>query len=446
MDKKTKKEILKEQELMLKIMSYKVGQPASEQLNEGSILSAVKSGYNSTVNTISDVADSVGDALEYVADKAVEGGEAIVDYAVDAGKSTVNWAQGKEGKLPDFLPIIGTKKKTRDAAMVAGAILVAPVLPALTKILCGTDLLPGLVKLYNGLQGSAPPSADDVTDTEKKKLYRFNLRYYSPGKMTSNNGWGIPTGLSPGKQFPVSGHIGVRPDDAKFEKNDRNDSKYWTDWGPGSSGAQQMGNAKSHKFTGSFNGCKVDTSKSCGRGAEGNYYIYLNKAQMQNYFKVQPKFRNKKHGKWPGFKIEAANVDIPSMPNFCDPNGYHIAYNNCADATSQVLGLPTGGGELPDKVAARALAKFPNKNADGESSGASKLAGSIASGVGKGSKPEEEKPKPKPTIRKAWEMNNKGAQQKYKTFEDFEYAARYYQRNGRPPQALEDKPPYSYEK
>ena len=43
MDKKTKKEILKEQELMKKIMSYKVGQPTSEQLNEWSY---VEAGYN----------------------------------------------------------------------------------------------------------------------------------------------------------------------------------------------------------------------------------------------------------------------------------------------------------------------------------------------------------------------------------------------------------------
>lgn len=445
MGKKTKKEILKEQELMIKIMSYKVGQPTSEQLNEWT---EFKQGLKTAYNATSTMASTVGDGLEYLGKQAVEGGKAVAGYVEDAADEIVDYAKGKQGAVPDFIPLIGTKKKAQDAvkvAMATGAVLLSPTLPILVNLICGTDLLPGLVKLYKGLQGSAPAATNDVTDTEKKELYRFNLRYYSPGKMQDNNAWGIPTGLKPGKQFPVSGHIGVRPDDSKL--GDWNDSKYWTDWGPGSSGAQQMGNAKSHTFTGSFQGCTPD-STSCGKTAEGNYYIYLNKAQMQNYFKVQPKFRNKKHSKWPQIKIEAAGINIPSMPNFCDPKGYHIAKNNCADATSQVLGLPTvgRGGERPDAVAQKALAKFPNKNADGESSGASKLAGSIGSGVEGGSNPEKEKPKPLPTIRKAWEMNNKGVQEKYKTFEDFEYAARYYQKNGRPPQAIEDKPPYSYEK
>tara|TARA_Y100001938_G_scaffold149143_1_gene235018 strand:- start:67 stop:1371 length:1305 start_codon:yes stop_codon:yes gene_type:complete len=431
-DKKTKKEILKEQDLMLKIMSYKVGQPTSEQLNEWSY---VKNAYDATVDAVSDAAETVGDGLEYVGKQAIKGGKAVVGAVEDAADEIVDYASGNQGAVPDFIPLIGTKKKAEDAvkvAITAGVTLLSPTLPLLVKYICGTDLLPGLQKLYKGLNAGAPRAKNNVTDTEKQKLYRFNLRYYSPGKMTSNNSWGIPTGLQPGKSFPVSGHIGVRPDDAKLKGY--NNSQYWTDWGPGGSGAEQMGNAKSHKFTGSFTGCKPD-SKSCGKSAEGNYYIYLTKTQMENYFKVQPQFRNKKHSKWPSIKIKAAGISIPSMPNFCDPKGYHIAKRNCADATSKVLGLPTGGGEMPHEVAARALAKFPNKNADGESTGA-KTSGS--------SKPEEEKPKP--TIRKAWEMNNKGVQQKYKTFEDFEYAARYYQKNGRNPQALEDKPPYSYEK
>jgi len=437
MDKKTKKEILKEQELMLKIMSYKVGQPTSEQLNEWSY---VEDAYDATVDAVSDAVETVGDGLEYVGDQAVKGAKAVAGYVDDAVDDTIDWVQGKQGAVPDFIPIIGTKKKAQDAvkvAMAAGAVLLSPTLPILVKLICGTDLLPGLQKLYKGLNSSAPKAKNNynkLRPEQKKKLYRFNLRYYSPGKMESNNSWGIPTGLDPGKVFPVSGHIGVRPDDKKL--GSQNESKYWTDWGPGSSGAQQMGNAKSHKFTGSFQGCTPD-STSCGKPAEGNYYIYLTEQQKDNYFKVQPRFRNKKHSKWPQIKIEAAGINVPSMPNFCDPKGYHIAKRKCADATNAVLGLPSGGGELPDKVAARALAKFPNKNADGESTGA-KTSGS--------SKPEEEKPKPKPTIRKAWEMNNKGVQQKYKTFEDFEYAARYYQKNGRNPEALEDKPPYSYEK
>lgn len=446
MNKKNKKEILNEQELIIKIMSYKVGQPTSEQLNESSLVSAVKSGYKSTVNTISDVTDSVGDALEYVADKAVEGGKAIAGAVEDGVDELVDYAKGNQGKVPDFVPLIGTKKKAQDAVKVAlatGAVLLSPSIPFLVKHICGTDLLSGLNKLYKGLNAGAPRAKNNVTDTEKKKLYRFNLRYYSPGKMTSNNAWDIPTGLDPGKSFPVSGHIGVRPDDARLKGY--NNSQYWTDWGPGGSGAEQSGNKPSHKFTGSFTGCKPD-SKSCGRGAEGNYYIYLTKAQMENYFKVQPRFRNKKHSKWPAIKIKAAGINIPSMPNFCDPKGYHIAKRNCADATSAVLGLEVlgGGGQMPHEVAARALAKFPNKNADGESTGAktSGTAWRTASNV----LSKKEKPKPKPTIKQAWDSNNKGVQQKYKTFEDFKYAARYYQKTGKNPQALEDKPPYSYEK
>ena len=437
MDKKTKKEILKEQELMIKIMSYKVGQPTSEQLNEWVHIQA---GYNYSKKKVKQVANNVADGLEYLGKQTVEGGKAMVDYAGEVIDSSIDYVKGEEGYVPDFIPLIGTKKKAQDAvkvAMATGAVLLSPVLPILVKYLCNTDLLPGLAKLYNGLSAGTPKAKNNynkLRPEQKKKLYRFNLRYYSPGKMKSYNSWGIPTELDPGKSFPVSGHIGVRPDDKRL--GSQNESKYWTDWGPGSSGAQKMGNAKSHTFTGSFEGCTPD-STSCGKTAEGNYYIYLTEEQKDNYYKQQPRFRNKKHSKWPQIKIEAADINVPSMPNFCDPKGYHIAKRNCADATSAVLGLPSGGGELPDAVAAKALAKFPNKNADGESTGA-KTSGS--------SKPKEEKPKPKPTIRKAWEMNNKGAQQKYKTFEDFEYAARYYQKNGRPPQAIEDKPPYSYEK
>ena len=434
MNKKTKKEILKEQELMIKIMSYKVGQPTSEQLNEWSY---VKSGYNYSKKKVKQAANNVVDGLEYIGDQTVKGAKAVAGAVEDGYDEVVDYVEGNQGAVPDFIPLIGTKKKAQDAvrvAMATGAVLLSPALPILVKYLCDTDLLPGLLDLFSGLSSGAPKAKGGVSNNQKKNLYRFNLRYYSPGKMTSNNSWGIPTGLDPGKVFPVSGHIGVRPDDAKL--GSQNESEYWTDWGPGSSGAQNMGSNKSHTFTNSFDGCTPDTT-SCGKTAEGDYYIYLTEQQKDNYFKVQPRFRSKKHSKWPQIKIEAANINIPSMPNFCDPRGYHIAKRNCADATSAVLGLPSAGGELPDVVAKRALNKFPNKNADGESTGA-KTSGS--------SKPKEEKPKPKPTIRKAWEMNNKGAQQKYKTFEDFEYAARYYQKNGRPPQAIEDKPPYSYEK
>ncbi len=434
MDKKTKKEILKEQELMIKIMSYKVGQPTSEQLNEWVHIQA---GYNYSKKKVKQAANNVADGLEYIGDQTVKGGKAIAG-AVEAGYDEVaDYVAGNQGKVPDFIPLIGTKQKAQDAIKVAGkigAVLLSPALSVVVKYLCNTDLLPGLIDLYKGLNASAPRARGGVTKAQKEKLYRFNLRYYSPGKMTSNNAWGIPTGLNPGKVFPVSGHIGVRPDDKKLGKY--NSSDFWTDWGPGSSGAQNMGSNKSHTFTNSFDGCTPDSTK-CGKTAEGNYYIYLTEQQKDNYFKVQPRFRNKKHEKWPQIKIESVGVNIPSMPNFCDPRGYHIAKRNCADATSAVLGLPSGGGELPDAVAKRALAKFPNKNADGESTGA-KTSGS--------SKPKEEKPKPKPTIRKAWEMNNKGVQQKYKTFEDFQYAARYYQQTGKNPQAIEDKPPYSYEK
>ena len=422
MNKKNKK-IITENKLILKMMDYKIGSPASEQLNE---LSYIKKAASET--------------LDYMT-----GGQGLIPDALQSGEgTTAKWLRGESGIVPGDQTQL--KKDIKDYAKaglaVVGGLIVAPTLDALTRTLCGTGILDGLSSLYKGLQGKIPQSKNNVTSSDKKNKYRFRLRYYSPGKATSNNMFGIPTGLEPGKSFPVSGHVGVMPDDNKLNKliKNGNSSAYWTDWGPGESGAEEMGNLKSHKFTGSFSRCKPD-SKACGKGAEGDFYIYLTKDQALNYYKQQPKFRSKKHSKWPGFEIKTLGIKIPSMPNFCDPKGYHLAKNNCADATSAVLGLPKkGSSTTPYDATVAALNKFPNKNADGESTskGTSGTASNVLS--------KKEKPKPKPTIKQAWDSNNKGVQSKYKTFEDFKYAALYYQKTGKNPQALEDKPPYSYEK
>ena len=344
------KKILEEQKLMMKIMSYKVGQPVSEkqqqQFNESSYFKkAATAVYNTGVE--------VGDYLS--------GNQGKIP---DAMQKNSPYLRGEEGILPGDQ---SHWKNLKAGTMLAGGIIFYPALNQLTNLICGRGVAESVAALMSGMDGKIPASADNVTEQDKQDRYRFRLRYYSPGKSRSNNMFGLPSSLLNDPQFPVTGHIGVKPDDPKLNtivKNGNADA-YWTDWGPGSSGAKEMGGLLSHKFTRAFKGCKTN-SKSCGRPAEGDFYIYLTRAQVKHYYQHQPKYKNRKHGKWGPFEIPGIGK-IPSMPNFCNSKGYHVGKNNCADATSDVLGLSVSSDiTTPYEVTTKALTKFPNKDADGE--------------------------------------------------------------------------------
>ena len=162
MHKKTRKKILKEHELILKMMSYKIGKPTSEQLNEWSY---IENAYDTTVDAVSDAVETVGDGLEYIADKSVEIAGDVADAVEDGYDEIVDYAKGNQGAVPDFIPLIGTKKKAEDAvkiAIAAGVTLLSPTLPLLVKYICGTDLLPGLQKLYKGYTKVPDQELDEI--------------------------------------------------------------------------------------------------------------------------------------------------------------------------------------------------------------------------------------------------------------------------------------------
>tara|TARA_Y100001937_G_scaffold72208_1_gene98213 strand:- start:4383 stop:5594 length:1212 start_codon:yes stop_codon:yes gene_type:complete len=266
-----------------------------------------------------------------------------------------------------------TTKTSTTKKLIRGTLATVGALEILTQTICGKGVFDSLRSILSQTGQKSPNASNDVTSTEKEDLYRFRLRYYSPGYVEKSNFFNIPTKL--GDQMPFTGHIGVKPDDEKLNEiiPNANNNKYWTDWGPGLSGAETGGgNMPSHQFTGTFSGCKPN-SKDCGRTPEGDYYIYLTKDQVKRYYQQQPQYVGKKHDKWGPFKIEDIGpdsgtiVDIPSIPSFCNSSGYHVGKNNCADAVSNVLGLSSGlksgGITTPYNVTQAALNAFPNQNA-----------------------------------------------------------------------------------
>lgn len=259
-----------------------------------------------------------------------------------------------------------TTKTSTTKKVIRGTLATVGALEILTQMVCGKGVFDSLRSILSQTGQKSPNASNNVTSEDKKDLYRFRLRYYSPGYVEKSNFFNVPTAL--GDEMPFTGHIGIKPDDEKLNKiiPDANNSKYWTDWGPGLSGAETGGGSSpSHTFTGTFTGCRPN-SKDCGRTPEGDYYIYLTKDQVKRYYQKQPQYVGKKHDVWGPFEMKEMNVDIPSIPSFCNSSGYHVGKNNCADAVSNVLGLYTGlksgGITTPYNVTQAALNVFPNQN------------------------------------------------------------------------------------
>ena len=93
-----------------------------------------------------------------------------------------------------------TTKTSTTRKVIRGTLATVGALEILTQAVCGKGVFPAVRSILSQTGQKSPNASNNATEEDKKDLYRFRLRYYSPGYVEKNNFFKIPTAL--GSEMP----------------------------------------------------------------------------------------------------------------------------------------------------------------------------------------------------------------------------------------------------